>query len=68
MSEAVAKTGSQRGGGRNYNAGEFPVVPAVRTQCSHCWGLGSNPGRGTEILQVTRCSKKIKKKSGSWGI
>ena len=23
---------------------------------------------GLRILQVTRCSKKIKKKSGSWGI
>ena len=29
-----------------------PQVSVVRTQCFHCWGPGSIPGRGTKILQV----------------
>ena len=32
--------------------GKYPGGPVVRTQCFHCWGLGSIPGEGTKILQV----------------
>ena len=31
---------------------ESPRGPMVRTQCFHCWGLGSIPGRGTKTLYV----------------
>ena len=67
MSEAVAITGSQRGGGRNYNAGEFPGAPAVRTRCSHCWGPGSKPGRGTENPASHKVQQKNKKEIGKLG-
>ena len=32
--------------------GEFPGVPVVRTQRSHCQNPGSVPGRGTKIPQA----------------
>ena len=28
---------------------EFPGGPVVRTQCVHCYGMGSIPGQGTKI-------------------
>ena len=31
---------------------EFLGSPVVKTQCFHCWGLGSIPGRGTKTLYV----------------
>ena len=31
---------------------EFPGEPMVKTQHSHCWGLGSISGWGTKILQA----------------
>ena len=43
--------------------GEFPGGLAVRILGFHCRGLGSIPGRGTEILQAVRPSQKKKKKS-----
>ena len=34
--------------------------PVVRTQHSHCLGLGLIPGQGIQILQAARYSKKKK--------
>ena len=52
--------------GRNYNNNsiknchrEFPGGPVVRTQCFHCCGLGSIPGRGTKIPQDVWHGQKI---------
>ena len=39
--------------------GEFPGGPVVRTQHFHCRGLGSIPGRGTNIPQAVQCNQKI---------
>lgn len=36
--------------------------PTVRVPGSHCQGLGSVPGRGTDIPQATRCHQKQEKK------
>ena len=41
---------------------DFPGGPVVRALRFHCRGLGSNPGRGTKILQAERHSQKKKKK------
>ena len=41
---------------------EFPGGPVVRTQCFHCWGLGSIPGWQTKIPQAMLCREKKKKK------
>ena len=40
--------------------GRFPGGPVVRTQCSHCQGLGSIPGQGTKTLQARQHGQKIK--------
>ena len=34
----------------------------VRTQCFHCWGLGSAPGGGTKILQAVWHRQKKKER------
>ena len=41
---------------------EFLSGPAVRTQCFHCYGLGSIPGWGSNILKVSWCGQKKKKR------
>ena len=41
--------------------GEFPGSPAVRTQCSHCWGPGSIPGQGTRIPWAMKHGQREKK-------
>ena len=47
----------------HYNAGEFPGGLGVSTGCFHCYGLGSIPGLGTEILhQADACLRQKKKK------
>ena len=43
---------------------EFPGSPVVSTWHSHCLGLGSIPGQGNEILEVSQHSQK-KKKNGN---
>ena len=39
---------------KNIYQWEFSGAPVVRIQCFHCHGLGSIPGRGTEILHAAR--------------
>lgn len=39
---------------------EFLSGPAVRTQCFHCYGLGSVPGCRSNILKVSWCGQKKK--------
>ena len=39
--------------------------PVDRNRCSHCLGLGSIPGQGTKVPQVTRCGQKQKSFLGS---
>ena len=34
--------------------------PVARNRCSHCPGLGSIPGQGTKVPQVTWCGQKQK--------
>ena len=41
-----------------HGAWEFPGGPRVGTEGFHCWGPGSLPGQGTEVLQATRHSQK----------
>lgn len=40
---------------------EFLSGPAVRTQCFHCYGLGSVPGCRSNILKVSWCGQKKNK-------
>ena len=35
---------------KTHGAWEFPGGPVVGTVGFHCWGLGSIPGQGTELL------------------
>ena len=44
----------------NVDLGEVLGSPLVR--CPQARGLGSIPGRGTEILQARQCGQKKKKK------
>ena len=47
---------------KNKNAcGEFPGGLVVRILGFHCRGLGSVPGRGTEILQAIQQGRKKEK-------
>ena len=47
---------------KKYYSWEFPGGPVVRTWPFHCGGPGSVPGRGTKILQASRCSQEKRKK------
>ena len=47
---------------------DFPGGPVVRTQRSHCHGLGLVPGQGTEILHDGAKKKRKRDFSGGRGV
>ena len=42
---------------------EFPGSPVIRSQCFHCWSLGSICGWGTKVPQAKWYSQKLKEKT-----